>query len=162
MGIREKIQANGAITISIVVLALIAAIAYAIHSVSPSKAYSSAFFTTDDGKTTFVDSMSRVPPFDHRGAQAVRAWVFTCDGGRKRFVGYLERFTPAGKTNFEAAMSAYNAGKTHIPPTPGPADTEVKRPGAGNPWVSQADYQKADPITNIHCPDGGKLELALP
>lgn len=50
------------------------------------------YFTVDDGKTFFAASSDNIPPFDYDGQQAVLADVFQCDG--KKFVGYMERFTP--------------------------------------------------------------------
>jgi hypothetical protein len=52
------------------------------------------FFTTDDGKTWFADEASKKAPFLHDEKPAVRAHVFSCDGGKKLFAGYLSKFSP--------------------------------------------------------------------
>ena len=44
----------------------------------------------DDG-SWFADKAERVPPFDHHGQPAVRLHLFSCDGGKTTFVGYLEK-----------------------------------------------------------------------
>lgn len=49
------------------------------------------FFSTDDGATVFADDISKNPPFDHGGSEAVRAHVYTADGGKHRWVAYLEK-----------------------------------------------------------------------
>ncbi len=62
----------------------------------PTKAY----FTTDDSSpdaakaALFTDSADNLPPFQKDGKTAYLACVFTCDGGKTTWVGYLERFTP--------------------------------------------------------------------
>lgn len=47
------------------------------------------FFTTDDGKTTFIGDLDHPVPFVHDGLPAVEAGVFTCDGGAHTWVAYL-------------------------------------------------------------------------
>lgn len=161
MGIREKISKQPAVVGIVAVLVAIGAVAYSFRSMSPRNPYDSAFFTTDDGASTFTDSMDRIPPFDHHGSPAVRAWMFTCDGGKTKFVAYLERYTPEAKTKMEAALADYKSGKSHIAPSPGPNSTEVKKPQSNSPWVSQSDYQIAGQITNVKCASG-IAELSLP
>jgi len=64
-----------------------------------------AFYTDDGGKTFFKDDISKVPPFDHNGKQALRCDVF--DAGGKQFVGLVYRFTDTGKRD----IAAYNPSK---------------------------------------------------
>jgi hypothetical protein len=53
------------------------------------------WYTSDDGKTWFADAGDRVYPFDHNGKQAYRCYVWSCDGGKTKFVSHLERLKPA-------------------------------------------------------------------
>lgn len=120
------------------------------------------FYTTDDGASLFADDALKIPPFDHQGGQAVRAKVFTCDGGKTRFVGYLERYTtealallrpasPASPPPEDAVRAALESG------------LEAKRPG--NPrWVPMRNAPEFRRITTVNCPDGtpGPLEAVLP
>jgi hypothetical protein len=115
-----------------------------------------AFFTTDDGATTFTDSADRVAPFSHDGKVAVRAYVFECGG--KRFVNHLERFTPERQKLAQAAAEALKAGKS--PPRP-PASAgqtvnwgvEFKKPG-DKEWVAGSNLAKASRLLQAKCPDG--------
>lgn len=94
-----------------------------------------AFFTVDDGQTTFVDRADRLAPFEHQGRQAVEARRFTADGGKTSFVGYLVRYTDDGKRRLQDLRRA--GGR----PTMDGAilrEVEVKRPGEPK-WVRQAD-----------------------
>ncbi len=50
-----------------------------------------AFYTDDDGATTFVDDGQKTPPFQHKGKEAVRVQMFKC--GSTKFIGYLERYS---------------------------------------------------------------------
>jgi hypothetical protein len=49
------------------------------------------YFTTDEGKTLFIEQASTRTPFQHDGKLACRAHVFSCDGGKTNFVGYLSK-----------------------------------------------------------------------
>jgi hypothetical protein len=164
MSIRETIQnkkGTAAAVSAVVVVLSIFLISRNFFS-GPQTVTNSVYFTTDDGQTQFSDSMDRLAPFDHGGNPAYRAWVYTTDGGKTKFVAYLERYTPAAKARLESQLADYNSGKTHAPPSVGPADTEVKKPGAGNPWVSRADFQLASKITDVPTPAGGVAEPVLP
>src|SRR3954447_9005718 len=118
MGIREKVREKPALSGGIALLLVAGAVAYAVRAVMPSTAYMQAYFTTDDGQSLFAASMDLQAPFDHHGKPAVRAWVFSCDGGNTRFIAYLERCTAAGMQRMAKERAAYDAGKTHRPPQP--------------------------------------------
>lgn len=175
MGIREKINQNQGITtgvtVGVIVLALIFIIWQLVGGNSRGTIPTQAFFTIDDGKTWFADDINKLPPFDHEGKQAVRAIIFKCKGG-KPFVGHLERYTPEAKAQIEKMresmknMSKDGKGGPMMPP-PGPmmgditfSGMEVKAAGApDNTWVKMADFQKAQEITKIKCPDGDSSEI---
>jgi hypothetical protein len=52
------------------------------------------FFTIDDGKTLIPMDSKTASPTVVEEKQAVRAHVFSCDGGKTSFVGYLRKFSP--------------------------------------------------------------------
>jgi len=114
-----------------------------------------AYFSTDDGQTFFVDSATKLPPFDHKGKPAYRAHVFECGG--KRVVGYLSGYTPEAIQALEGAKASRGTGKP--PPnasalaTIGTYGLLVKRPGDPG-WVSQADMMRATAVRTFRCPDG--------
>ena len=58
--------------------------------------------TVDDGATYFPDDANKIPPFTKDGKEAVRARVFSCDGGKTKYVAYLERITPKAKAAIDA------------------------------------------------------------
>lgn len=158
MGLRETLNEKPAIGYAVGVgFALIAVVAaYASLSDGGGGGSSSdeAFFTVDDGATWFEDAAHKVPPFDHGGKPAVRAYVF--EAGGKKFVNHLERYTPEGKKAAEARAEALKSGKA--PPafalSPGATIVEIKRPGS-KAWVSQSDKAKAGPILQVKAPGGG-------
>ena len=122
-----------------------------------------AFFTTDDGKTFFVDSATRLPPFDKDGKPAYRAHVFECGG--KRVVGFMSGYSPEALKIVEEAQKYKAAGKP--PPnmqqlaTVGTMGLMVKRPG--DPvWVPQADAVRATAVRVFRCPDGSMPEEVEP
>ena len=81
MGIRETLNKNPSITtgvtIGIIVVALVAIIYQAMGN-RPNLTPPRLYYTTDDGKNWFDEEASKIPPFDHKGAQAVRVYVFKC------------------------------------------------------------------------------------
>src|SRR5208282_4267961 len=101
------------------------------------------YFTVDDGKTFFVAGDDNVPPFDHDGQPAVRAYVFQCGG--QQFVGYLERFTPT----YHDAVVAHGRSPEAIR-----YGREIKKPGEGN-WHAVTDIATETKLTNVQCPNGG-------
>ena len=167
MGIRQKINENPAattaVTAVIVVLAILFIFWQACSGEGPGSVNNSkAFFTTDDGKTWFVDNSSNIPPYTKDGKEAVRARVFSCDGGKTKFVGYLQRYTPQDKAMLE------NMAKGTQSKTPGPpayvgygGQAMVKRPGdPPTAWVAMAPatMQYYQMIVQPKCPGGKPQE----
>lgn len=147
MGLREAINQNSRVTITIVGVAALLATGFVVMQVMagrrtfPHKS-PDAYFSDDDGKTFFVDTDDRVAPFDHNGKQAARASVFECCG--KRFVGYLERYNTDAlklKTSGKGTRETDMYGR------------EVKKPGAAT-WTNAHDLAAASKVTDVHCPHG--------
>ena len=149
----------------VALLAAVGGILYVVRSATapPLTMSNSAYFTTDDGQTIFVESTDNLPPFDHDGLPASRVWMYSCDEGKTKFPGFLERYTPQAKARIESGIKDFNSGKSQTMPKVTPSDTEVKKPGPGNHWVSRANFEEAQKITTIQCPNGGgSPEVQLP
>src|SRR5205823_10436437 len=103
VGIRETLNQNPNVTTGLTAFIIIVAVAAIVWQISRGNSPAGgnggerAFFTIDDGKSTFTDDVSKLPPFDYQGRPAYRAYVFVCKGGKIRFVGYLERYTKEAK-----------------------------------------------------------------
>lgn len=164
MGIRETLSKRPALSTGVAATIVVGMIVYTIHSFMSSDAYSKAYFTTDDGQSFFTESMDQLAPFDHHGSPAFRAYVFSCDGGKTTFVGYLERCTPKGLDRLRPLQADFQVGKSHTAPSPNPDELEVKKPGQSNPWVSRANFRETQKIINVQCPDGsgGTPEVQFP
>lgn len=109
------------------------------------------FFSDDDGKTFFTASSDLLPPFGRGDRQAVAARVFSC-AGKPPFVGYLERYTDAGKVRAKELQDQRAAGKG----APGSdevllANMELKRPGETT-WIKASD-PRASAMRKVVCPD---------
>jgi hypothetical protein len=142
------------------IVVALAALGYTLRSATqgPPSAATKAFYTTDEGQTVFVADMSAVPPFEHDGKLAYRVWMYSCDGGKTKFPGYLERYTPEAKKRIEAARAGGGGAAS-----PAPGDVELKKPGAGNPWVSRANSSEAAAVTNVTSPSGsGEPDVVMP
>lgn len=128
------------------------------------------WFTVDDGATWFADDAGRIAPFEKDGKQAVECRVYTCDGGKTTFVGFLVRYRPEGKAQFAAltppdkasalAADEYAAKYDAIVQ----ATREVKRPKTGDrEWVLGSSPALGMAVMTVKCPDGGKaLESVFP
>lgn len=90
---------------------------YVLHflSSSASKASDTGYFTTDDGATFFKAAFAS-PPYWKDGKLATRVMVFTSDGGKTDFVGFLIRPLPS-------------SSRTPL--------SEVRRAGPNQSWVPQ-------------------------
>jgi len=125
-----------------------------------------AFYSVDDGNSFFAAPADLVPPFQWEGKTACRAAVFTCDGGKTTFVGYLERYPAGAKKQLDAAQQALKAGGKGAGPAPMAASSvEVKKPGASNKWVARHSREAAA-VLNVTpppgTPAGGTPQLVTP
>ena len=157
MGLRDQLNEHPKITATATATAVLLLISFVVVQVLASRRtyqmkMPQAYYTVDDGKTFFALGSENVPPFDYKGKLAVHAYVFECGG--KRFVGYVERYTPeAHKLMVEnkATPATQIYGR------------ELKRPG-DTTWVKSGDIKGIAKLTDIKCPDGssGPLEPIEP
>jgi len=163
MGIREKLNERRHLTMIVAAaLTAIAVLALAMElrsqNASPQTPFGKAFYTTDDGKSWFIDEGSNLAPFDRDGKEAVKAYLFTCDSGTTRWVGYLERYTPDGKSQAEEMLSGKDQAKAGVGTIV--MDMEVKRPGQPT-WCHLQNFQQASAIMNIRCPHGTHVATSV-
>jgi hypothetical protein len=164
LSIREKLQKNPSLVAGFAGVVIIAAVvSIVMQARSSSGGGSQAFYSADDGQTYFADSKLLVVPFDKGGKQVVRAHVFRCGG--KPVVGYLERYTPAALKVMEDVRQA--KAEKRPPKDIGAlmnlssAGIEVKKPGAGNPWIRGTEPAKVGEIRVFKCPGekAGAIEI---
>lgn len=155
MGLRERLNDRRRVTvwaaialIGIAVLVIAMEIRSQLAPAMPE--FGQAFYTIDDGRTYFVDDERKLPPFDHEGREAVKAYLFTCDGGETRWIGYLERFTPEGKALAKELLAGKGPPNANQPTIV--TDLEVKRPG--QPTWCLITSKQAEAILNVRCPHG--------
>lgn len=114
-----------------------------------------AFYSDDDGRTSFVDGAKKLTPFLHNGKEAVRAYVYRC--GRITIVGYLQRHTEYGRRQNNALEMGSRPTFAAQP------IYEVKRPGLDNGWVpaDQANFARVLDVMNVSCPDASGVTPIL-
>lgn len=154
MGLREWMDRHRGATMTIIgVVVLIAVGAIVAQVLANRKTYPSgmpdSYFTCDDGKSFFAASSENIPPFDYKGQQAVHAYVFDCNG--KRFVGYMERYTPEARKSILAGKRTPEVERF---------GRELKKPG-GAAWVKSGDLMVESKISDVHCPDGKGVPVAV-
>jgi hypothetical protein len=120
------------------------------HALPPS---GTAFYTVDDGATLFIDDAERLPPFTHDGKPAVRAIVYSCDGGRTQFVGWIQKL-PEEALN-KALAAARDPRTIDDDDIAAKSGWLVKRPGSAD-WVnSKTDRARFNEIiSRVKCPNG--------
>jgi hypothetical protein len=162
MGIREQINKHPAFTtgIAIGVIIVMVVFIFRVAGGNGTPAFPrKAFFTEDDGASWFVDDANKVPPFDHKGKQAVRAYVYKC--GDKTFVNHMERFTPGAKKKLEQTPGDDLLAKSDPSISGIPVNSkEVKSPGQ-RVWVNIAD-PRASEVLRIKCDKPNEAELVMP
>jgi len=145
--------------LTLLVVGLVAYVVYAIADARPQATVRQAFFTTDGGETLFAAPADRRAPFEHKGADAVLAHVYQCDG--EEFVAYLERFSPEAMSVFAEVEAYAETAQPGDPPPPmldraralARGGREVRRPGEEQ-WVPRDSPQGSAIVDNIECPDG--------
>lgn len=162
MSIRKTLNQNPAIT-TVIVLALLAiAIAIVVSYAFRGRGQGmpkSAFYSTDDGATTFVDAADKLVPFDHNGAQAVRAYKYKCGNGPE-MIAFLERWSPEAKKAIEAAPKGVEPDqKLHRLMMLGRELRNPKDPHGK--WINMTDPRYFD-MQTPRCPNQQTPEWVLP
>ena len=166
MGLRETLNDNPRLTTGITAGIIIVVLAFILWpsgggggSGPTDLSEAQVWFTNDDGKTWFADSANKVPPFDHKGKPAYRAYVYKC-AGKDPFVNHMERYTPAAQKKLQAL---YDQKKPIHDPIAilqiQQEGMEVKSPGDAN-WVKMSD-PKSEKVLQPKCP-GGDMEVINP
>jgi hypothetical protein len=163
----------GALKLIVIVILAIAVFAVAFQlkgepGTGTERALDKAWFTIDDGRTWFADDARKCAPFEVQGKTAYRVYVFTHDGGRTRFAGFLERYTPDAKKALEELEDSPSkgdrkrTGKASMGSLRDAVETsgkEVKTPKTGDAgWTKIAD-PKAIEIVTVKAPDGSAAQL---
>jgi len=142
------------VTVGVVVVAL-ALIFWQQRKPKVQAASNKAYYTIDDGQTTFEDELDKPTPFDYNGGKAVRVHMFSCNGGRTRFVGFLE------KSADKPATAAPPAGGGTERKRFRSLEVLVKSPK--NPtakWVSQLSPEGGAVMAAVQCPEKGDAQPA--
>lgn len=160
--INEHPRAMAGMTSLLVIVAATVSWRYALAGQAIPMGKIQSFYTTDDSSPDgalaqlFIASTELQPPFEYEGKMAYRAHVFSTDGGRTRFVGYLERYTPRGKhlldrLNHDPAALLIDMQGQGLEP-----EVEIRRPGDGG-WVLRHDEVRSARVLDFHSLADGRL-----
>ena len=152
MGIREAINRHPKIsTTAVVCLAVVGLVAIGLElRGDDGKPPAKNFFSADDGKSWFVDSTKKLPPFDYQGGKAVRCYLFK--GPKGKFVGLLEKYSDDTR-----AQLVSKAGQ----PSPSELPVLVKKPGETD-WQSMDATQEAMALMQITGAENSGIERLMP
>jgi hypothetical protein len=168
MGVREKLNSNRVIGFLVAAILLAAATvqaAYFLWSAAPKhQSATDAFYTDDDGRTYFTDSIYKFPPWDHNGKKANIAMVYSSSSGS--FVGYQVRYAAAARKELLDLYAKAEAGQCPLSDVNrlmttqrvGVVGKEVKIRGADK-WVPMASMPRPIPVK---APDGSDVMMVMP
>lgn len=155
MGIRETVNKNPGLAIGATIALIVVAVAVIVMQLRGRKVEAitdKCWFSSDDGKTWFKDSVANDSPFTKDGKEAVRAYVYKCPGGEP-FVGYLERFSPEALELFAEQRKQPEPRVIRSIEAVGRPNVWVKKPGDKD-WTKMSDDKpKRDRILQFMCPD---------
>lgn len=170
MGIREKLNENPAIATGATIGIIVIAIGFIVWQLLPTKLDipTEAYYTTDDSSkeaalaALFSDDIDKIVPFEKDGKQAYRAQVFSCDKGKTKFIGWLERYNPQAKAKIEQQMASKEPDNMALDDAR-MTGLEVKRPG-DKAWIKYADQGRYQKVMEVTCPDGklDGIEMQMP
>lgn len=170
MGIREKINDSRLGTIVGIGLLVAAAVILTLYfwPGGPHINYRQSYYSDDDGKTYFEDSIYKFAPWDHNGKTADIAVVYE-DAHNNKFVGYLKRYTPDALKQLQNVYTDTSAKGSPAQvqeavltlmqsPLIAMSGTEVKLPGSSSSWVPHGRMM----YPPIKMPDGGDAATIVP
>lgn len=96
-----------------------------------------AYYTVDEGQTWFADDLEKEPPFLKDGKEAVRAMVYSVDGGNPQVL-YLMKATPALQAALATAKTPAERMNVRRGFDGGANAYLVKKPKVGE-WVDAVD-----------------------
>jgi hypothetical protein len=170
MGIRAMFQNRQGLAAAIGGALIVGAASYLYLELGSSDASaavpSKTFVTIDDGKTFTAAPGDSLGPFTLDGKTAYTAYVFTCNGGKTKFVGYMERYSDRAKAVVleMRKQQQQSGGRARPSLRPEMLDgVEVKRPGEKD-WIKHADVSRAGAVMDVRCPDAPdqRADLVLP
>jgi len=168
MGVREAINQKRGLSLFIAAAVIAAGLGMVYWNLNgdSSGALGSGkdYITLDDGKSFQLDASKQMPPFTVDGKTAYRAFVYTCDGGKSKWVGYIQRYTPHGKKIAEKMLEQQRASSGMPQLNPELLEnTEIKRPNDPQ-WVRQSNVALAGQIADVKCPHNANEtpELVIP
>ena len=165
MGLRAFLNGKpvlAAVAGGLMVAVAVGSMVHYMNNVGPHR-ITQVYFSTDDGKTWFADSVEKIPPFDHDGQEADRVYLYHAASGTP-FIAYLQRYTKAGKREAEKLWADAHAkadaagGRVEVDQIALDGLTmnsaEVKKPG-GTQWYQTSKAPAA--VMRLDCPPGTDL-----
>ena len=172
MGVRDALNRNPLLAAGATLLIIGGATWFTYNQIAHSRDGTSAhaFYTTDQTdfslKSLFVDGINNHAPFMHNGKEAYLAHVFSCDGGKTRFIGFLEKFDDDSKSQLDSAPQKPGGRITDASSLATEAQHGVIRyvKKKGGDWVPSNDEEAYDKVVNVSCEgDGdGTLQEVFP
>jgi len=161
MSVREAVQANKAVGITVGVVSLLVAVTITAYTLWPRNTQGTAtgaFYSDDDGKSFFKDNIFHFPPYQQDEKTVYGALVYNSNSGK--FVGALYRFKPEAKKSLEDSYAKTQSGdqpmymfKQELGAI-GRWGVEFKLPGDDQRWYGSMPRVKA--------PDGGDCFMVAP
>lgn len=139
-----------------------------------------AFYSNDDGASLFPGEGDKADEMQHQHPPAYRAMVYSCDGGRLRFIAYFVQLPIDQLDHVRQMQDQLNKLMTKVatndPQVVKLSDelssaqaavaegTTIKAPGEHNQWLPANSTAGQKLMLQVTCPDGGSgpPEAVLP
>jgi hypothetical protein len=160
MAVREAIQKNKYVGVGTAIFLFLLAALIIARTFWPTGSHGTAagaFYSDDDGKSYFSDTIFHFPPYERDGRTVYAAMVYSSGSGN--FVGILARYKPETKKLLEDAYAKTQSGEMAMPDfkellaSQSRSGFEFKVPGSDK-WQNNLPFVKA--------PDGGDCMMVMP
>jgi hypothetical protein len=130
---------------------------------SPRVAIPKRYYTVDDGRTYYPDTIDKLPPYKTpENKTALRVQVMQC-AGEAPFVAYVEKYPDAEKARLERLFQDAKTTGLAVSAVMGPEDHPlVKKPGSKGAWTDASNGSRYEAITQPACAKGGTPQVVLP
>ena len=164
--IRETLARSPKVAVLVIGILAVVAVAISVgkvrHSSGPRPVSEGrVYYTVDDGKTWFADSITQPSPFKKDGKVAYRVYVWKVADGTT-FVSHLQRSSSGADSGESAAMggtAAVRESGRPAPPSSSMGGVEVKRPGTGEKGWTRINTVEGEAIATPTAPRGNNAGL---
>jgi hypothetical protein len=149
------------LAIFILLISMVSLWSYMRRPALAQKAVRYAYFVDEETGRETYEPIRAVPPLTGASGKPtlVRAFFYSCDGGKTRIAAYYDEYLPEAKKLLEAHQEKGMDAATYEQVESGHV---VRSPGNGAPWVPFSSVVGMQVRNSFHCADGGTVTFCTP